>query len=289
MFPPVFGIDIGNSGAKLARLHLDTKEITAVARIDWDLASGSPAHLHPSNNAWLKNISRYIQVQTVSPESELTWVLSSVRGDAGAAFMDWAREEHEWTVLQPTHETLPLQIDVEFPERVGIDRLLAAYAASLEVHHRPIVVIQAGSAVTMDLVTHSVPEVDNRLAAKDSFRGGAILPGVPMMLRLLGRAADQLPELESDDLVQLPSLPGRNTQEAMQCGVTGALVGGAAFLLDKYREQYGRQVPAVVSGGDGPQLLPLLEGPTIECEQLVLRGLLQFAISAVPRHYGTTR
>lgn len=280
MCSPVFGIDIGNSGAKLARLHLDTREITAVTRIDWDLASGSPAHLHPSNNAWLQNISRYIQEHVVSPDSDITWVLSSVRGDAGNAFSEWARQERKWTVLQPTHKTLPLRVDVQYPERVGIDRLLAAYAASLEVSQRPIVVVQAGSAVTMDLVTTVKAGGGSPVVAEDSFCGGAILPGVPMMLRLLGRAADQLPELEADDLIQLPELPGRNTQEAMQCGATGALIGGASFLLAKYRDQYGPQVPAVVSGGDGPQLLSLLDGPTIECDQLVLRGLLQFAINA---------
>ncbi|GAB5406668.1 MAG: hypothetical protein Aurels2KO_48990 [Aureliella sp.] len=274
LYPPLIGIDIGNSGVKLARLLPEQKRIDSISRINWDLSSdpssGEHAGLHPTRDTWLQSVAEYLSASFGQLPSELTWVLSSVHADAGAALCNWAAEK-EWPVLRPTHKTLQIEVDVQYPERVGVDRLLAAYAASLSVTRRPMVVIQAGSAVTIDLVT----EAKGNGA---SFQGGAILPGVPMILRLLGRAADQLPELEADDLIHAPNLPGKNTQQAMLCGATGALIGGATYLLDSYRQRFGQQVPAVVSGGDGPQLLPYLPKPTIEREQLVLHGLMQFAI-----------
>ncbi len=287
MFPPLIGIDIGNSGVKLARLLPERGRVDSISRIDWELATNSrppelnrvsPDTLHPKNPAWLGLVDEYVSKQFAALPRQLTWVLSSVRSDAGSAFCTRA-VERGWHVLQPTFQSIPMQINVQFPGRVGIDRLLAAYAASLAVSARPIVVLQAGSAVTIDLVTDR-----GGSSASAVYQGGAILPGVPMMLRKLGRAADQLPELEADDLVQLPELPGKNTQQAMQCGATGALVGGARYLLSRYREQFGMQVPAVVSGGDGPQLMPFLPEPTIELEQLVLHGLMQFAINHFTVH-----
>ena len=156
------------------------------------------------------------------------------------------------------------------PEKVGLDRLLAASAAARRIDARPLVVVQAGSAVTVDLLT-------NR-EGTDTFEGGAILPGVPMMLRLLGRAAERLPQLEAQDFRDLPELPGKNTTEAMQCGVTAATAGGLELLTRRYRQAYP-DASVVVSGGDGPHLFHLLEDPKIELPHLVLHGLLDLALA----------
>ncbi len=285
LFPPLVGIDIGNSGVKLARLLPSQKSLDSISRINWDLSTDdslldadSPRRsgLLPSSDGWLDSVEEYLANTFGQVPPGLTWVLSSVRADAGAAFCKLAAA-NKWQVLRPTHESIAMEMNVQYPERVGVDRLLAAYAASLASSARPMVVVQAGSAVTVDLVTDAATVSENA-GCLACFQGGAILPGVPMILRLLGRAADQLPELEADDLILAPDLPGKNTQEAMQCGATGALVGGAVYLLDRYRDRYGKQVAAVVSGGDGPQLLPYLSEPTIELQQLVLHGLMHFAI-----------
>ena len=94
-----------------------------------------------------------------------------------------------------------------------------------------------------------------------------------MVLRLLGQAADLLPELEARELVELPPLPGRNTEAAMLAGVASGLVGGVQHLVQRYRQQHAQSLPIVISGGDGPLLLPHLPPPVYEIPQLVLEGL----------------
>src|SRR6266699_372135 len=55
-----------------------------------------------------------------------TWAIASVNPQRSESFTAWLREQGAitWTVKSPEH--LPLQVDVEYPERVGIDRLLNA-------------------------------------------------------------------------------------------------------------------------------------------------------------------
>ena len=144
----------------------------------------------------------------------------------------------------------------------------------------PLIVIQAGSAVTVDLVTWQGEQA--------CFEGGAIVPGVPMMLRLLGTAADMLPMLNVDDLIgnelsELPELPGRNTEQAMRCGAASALVGGVMHLVSRYRTLYASSesghLPVILSGGDGPRLAPFISEPLVVEPDLVQRGLLALAIA----------
>ena len=135
-----------------------------------------------------------------------------------------------------------------------------------------ILVIQAGSAVTVDQVTlqRGAPE---RLR----FEGGAIVPGIPMMLRLMGRSADLLPEIAADNLVDMPVLPGKDTRQAMLCGAASALVGGTLHLVSRYRKALGKEVPVILSGGDGPRLAASIEPPILVKEDLVLHGLANVA------------
>ena len=73
------------------------------------------------------------------------------------------------------HADLPLAVALDEPHRVGIDRLAAAAAASLvKPAGRPAVVVDCGTAVTVDM-----------LAADGRFLGGAILPGPSLMARAL--------------------------------------------------------------------------------------------------------
>ncbi|MCA9181246.1 MAG: type III pantothenate kinase, partial [Planctomycetales bacterium] len=137
-------------------------------------------------------------------------------------------------------------------------------------------VIQAGSAVTVDLVTAPTGE-PRQPASLGSFEGGAILPGVPMMLRLLGKGADLLPEIDAAELLGLPPLPGKNTESAMICGAASALVGGVLHLVERYRQQYGQAIPIIISGGDGMRLRSYVPAPLIVKDHLVHRGLLRLA------------
>lgn len=293
-----FGVDIGNSGLRVAALDVSQSALGHMLRINWRPASAEfvrrcdqqTSRYLPDDTQWTLRLSEFLERQAVAPTTTDTrWLISSVRRDALEVLQRYLRTEtgHQVTVVD--HSQLPLAIAVEAPERVGIDRLLAALAATEITTARPAIVVQAGSAVTVDLLSSAPATLSSSAAtaltvAKRSpqqllgtFEGGAIIPGVPMMLRLLGTGADLLPQIDADDLLELPRLPGKNTEQAMVCGTASALVGGVTHLISRYRAAFGADVPVILSGGDGMRLAQYISAPLIDRPHLVHHGLLKLA------------
>lgn len=267
-------VDIGNSGLRAVCAPLDSAaELPPPIRIQWNAAASQTkfgsTQFAPDQQEWTERLT-----ELLSPSELTQWWISSVHRPATKVLVDFLSHQKncEWELVD--YARIAISIDVEFPERVGIDRILAAYAACHFSLTRPLLVIQAGSAVTVDLVdvANSMQRATGSKNA-DCFRGGAILPGVPMMLRLLSSAADMLPSVEPNELADLPPLPGRNSQAAMLAGVASSLIGGVQHLVGRYRQKFSAEIPIVLSGGDGPLLAPHLNGSIQEVDHLVLQGL----------------
>jgi type III pantothenate kinase len=276
------GVDIGNSGLRIAELDLANQKLLTSTRISWrheikldastipsesktEVESPEPAtRFYPHSQEWLGQIEHYLSKESI--QGPCDWLIGSVRRDAENILEQFVTSRTRDSLRRISLHDLSLKVDVLQPEQVGIDRLLAASAAAGLFRERPLIVMQVGSAMTVDIV--SKPNV---------FRGGAILPGVPMMLRLLGQAADLLPQIEAEELIELPALPGRDTEQAMRCGTASALVGGAQHLVNRYRNLYGTESLVVISGGDGMRLSQHIEPPIKVVPHLVLQGLIPIA------------
>lgn len=259
-------MDIGNSGMRVIPIGADNTVLDEPLRINWPAAGSDQAGNH--SPTWLTQLDRI-----VAETRSARWWISSVNRpvtDQLASYL--TRQNCEFTLID--YKLLPIEVQVDFPERVGIDRLLAALAAANHTSAEKFVVIQAGSAVTVDLVARHRSAQAQPSSDRLCFLGGAILPGVPMMLRLLGRAADMLPELDASDLVNMPDLPGKNTETAMIAGCSSCLVGGVQHLLHRYQAKANVQ-SIIVSGGDGPLLAPHLETPVTVVPHLVLQGIAE--------------
>ncbi|MDR0706145.1 MAG: type III pantothenate kinase [Planctomycetaceae bacterium] len=156
-----------------------------------------------------------------------------------------------------SYKDIPIPIDVEFPEKVGLDRLLSVYAAScwrtfnalhlgFEKETR-ILVVDAGSAVTVDL-----------LAGEGYFAGGAILPGLNAMAESLAKISPQLPRIPTDD-ISFAVYPGKNTEEALAAGIYWGAVGAIRQfhqLVQTTLQDAGlpSRVPIFLVGGDAKHL-----------------------------------
>src|SRR5262249_55906507 len=104
-----------------------------------------------------------------------TWVLASVRPSRCERLRDWLQAQGNTVVLLERAEQLPLTTRVVAPHRVGIDRLLDAVAAKRRLPAgRPAVLVDAGSAVTVDWLDET-----------HTFCGGAIFPGLHLMAQSL--------------------------------------------------------------------------------------------------------
>lgn len=133
---------------------------------------------------------------------------------------------------------IPMQTALDDESTVGQDRLLAALGAFSRAK-QACVVIDAGTAITVDFVDGT-----------GVFQGGAIGPGLNMMLRALNEQTAALPRLEYQPPDAARGPLGKDTSHAMTLGVRAALLGMARLLIDTYADAYGAYPQVVATGGD---------------------------------------
>ncbi|MBN2583091.1 MAG: type III pantothenate kinase [Planctomycetes bacterium] len=154
---------------------------------------------------------------------------------------------------------IPMPIDVERPERVGIDRLLAALAAWRTVRGS-VIVVDVGTATTVDAV-----DGDGR------FLGGAILPGPSLGAWALHEKTAALPQVALDGLVEAV---GRNTEKAIRSGLLFGAAGAVERLVAEQKKFLGGAARVVGTGGGLGALAPLITCVDEVRDALVLEGLV---------------
>lgn len=155
---------------------------------------------------------------------------------------------------------IPLEHSLGEAHTTGQDRLLAALGA-YDTLHQACVVVDAGTAITVDFVDGA-----------GVFHGGAIAPGAQMMLDALTQRTAALPALtaaapEHNDPY------GKTTADAMRTGVLAAAKGVVRVMLDRYAESYGAYPAVVATGGDAELLFTGDEFVEKIVPHLVLRGV----------------
>jgi type III pantothenate kinase len=194
-------------------------------------------------------------------EACLCWRIGSVNRPAASRLIDWLRDhrtDDEISLL--TSGDLPLTIRLPRPDMVGVDRLLDALAANrLRTPGRKAVVVDVGSAITVDLVD-----------AEGAFCGGAILPGIAMAARALHEFTDLLPLIEMAELHEPPPAPGTDTVAAMRAGLFWGAVGAVRQLVEKLAEG---DADIFLTGGAGPVVARLLDTSARYVPHLTLAGI----------------
>lgn len=146
-----------------------------------------------------------------------------------------------WDISNP----IPISNPYESPESLGTDRLLSACAAKVLVPGRPVIIVDAGTAITVDVVN-----------ANGEFEGGAIAPGLGPLGRELARAGRQLVNV---DLEFRSSFPGRDTDACINLGLHAAFDGALRVLVESARERFA-DADLLVTGGDGERAMSALRG-----------------------------
>jgi pantothenate kinase type III len=160
----------------------------------------------------------------------LTWWIASVNRPAATRLIDWLHEHRptEQVVLLACGD-LPLEVRLERPDMVGIDRLVDAVAVNrLRERTRPAVIVDVGTAITVDLVS-----------ADGAFLGGSILPGIQMAARALHHFTDLLPLVNISNLSSPPPALGTSTESAMRAGLFWGAVGAIRQLIEQLSQIAG--------------------------------------------------
>ena len=163
-----------------------------------------------------------------------------------------------------TYKDIPLPIRVEEPARVGIDRLLAAVAANqLRAPDRAAIVVDLGTAITVDLVE-----------ADGAFAGGAILPGVGMAGRALAEQTDALPHVVLEHSETPPSPLGKSTNAAIEAGLYWGAVGAVGELVAQLSANLPTQPDIFITGGAARSVSASIDQPRVQyVPHLVLAGI----------------
>ncbi len=117
-------------------------------------------------------------------------------------------------IIDPARDCI-IENRLATPQTTGTDRLLSAFAAHAFFPEENLVVMQAGTALTVDGVS-----------AQGVFQGGYILPGPQMWLDSLTSAA-QLPYFPPEDMDWRQTAPGDSTRTAILHGAVNGLAGAA--------------------------------------------------------------
>jgi len=174
------------------------------------------------------------------PSEPHHWVIVSVAPAKTETLTSWLTKERpndKATVI--TNDDIPTKSSVKNRAGVGTDRLLAAYAANQLNQDQASVIVDAGTAVTIDYVNE-----------QGTFCGGMIFPGISSNLKSLAVNTAMLPDL-ADIRIQPVTHDiriGDDTPSAILYGVSQSQAWAIIGITEKMAKQNNAQV--FVTGGD---------------------------------------
>ena len=241
---PLLVADVGNSLCKLAVYRHPTQEDEAPETYRFNLMSHDPNELYA-----VHRLLQTLQLPRGWPIHAIS-VQDHVRDRLESLLRSWGLR----LVMVPKR---PLAISYELYryEELGIDRAAMAEAAVALFPERNLLVVSAGTAVTIEVIT-----ADHR------YQGGYILPGLQTKLTSLHLRTARLPQIRLAEINPLEIVEaeflGHDTRSAMLRGVlreTELAVRGLEGALEKRLGVKGWHL--ICTGGDGEFLSKLLDAP----------------------------
>ena len=166
--------------------------------------------------------------------------------------------------FRPGFTPVPLRNAYATPHTLGADRLAAAVGAAGQYPNQNLLIIDAGTALKLDLVT-----------ADGTYHGGSIAPGLRMRLLALHTFTGRLPLVELPPATESVQLIGNSTASSLLSGVVGGTAAEVRGRVAEYQQRYP-DLRVVLTGGDAPYLaaaLTPLAGRIFAVPELVLLGL----------------
>lgn len=268
----LIAVDVGNSRVKLGRFAaVDGDCVSKAAAGTLPIAapslpepvatlSGTPEEIADGRLAdWL--------AESADPAIPTRAVIASVSQPVAAAVAALLGEHSiEWL----HGPTAPIELRVDEPERIGVDRVMAAVAANRLRHAgKPAIVVDVGTAITVDLIS-----------ADGALEGGAILPGPGLAARALAERTDALPEVRFGDLDASPDAVGRSTEPAIRAGLYWGAVGAIRELIARQRDRLTVAPQVFLTGGAAPSIARLIGGPDLTVRYLPHLTLSGIAVAA---------
>lgn len=156
------------------------------------------------------------------------------------------------------NHTTPIPIHNEYktPETLGKDRLAGVIGAWALYPNQPLLVIDAGTAITFDLLTD------------DTYLGGNISPGLQMRFTALNEQTRNLPLVEQEPT----HFWGTTTEEAIRSGVQNSVLMEIESYINKVKTLFS-DAKTIITGGDADFFASYTKNLIFVHPNLVLSGL----------------
>ena len=216
-----------------------------------------------ATNRFVRRDSRLLErfISTYKPE---TAIVCSTASSAASQRIEQLAEQRCNRVIHLTHKTpMPIRLGYRTPHTLGRDRIATAVGAWTIAQRldnaSDVLVIDAGTAITYDLVT-----------ADGCFVGGNISPGLHLRFKALHEHTGLLPLVEADG--DAPVV-GYDTETAIRSGVLLGMLGEIhSYIADLKLSHPNLMV--FMTGGDGKRLhTRLCDESIIFNEHLAAEGL----------------
>ncbi len=164
------------------------------------------------------------------------------------------------------YSKLPIEINYYSPQTLGCDRIASAVGAQYLFPSEDLLIIDAGSCITYDLLI------------KNSFEGGLISPGFKMRLRAMHEMTGQLPDLTEQSDQYTWELIGKSTASCMISGARNGLKNEMNGIISQLKEKYAA-LRILMTGGDAVLFENNLKDSIFVRSNLIPLGLNQILIN----------
>lgn len=152
---------------------------------------------------------------------------------------------------------IPIENHYHTKESLGLDRLALAVGANLLFPNENVLVIDAGTCLTFDLLFNC------------AYIGGNISPGLQMRFKALSQQTYNLPLIKPQEI---STIVGRDTVESISSGVINGMSAEIDGVVQRYIEEYG-PIKVVLTGGDSRYFDNDLKSPIFVDPDLLAKGL----------------
>ena len=162
------------------------------------------------------------------------------------------------TVYLSEKTNVPITLKYKTPNTLGKDRLAGVVAAAVLYPNKNVLVIDAGSCITMDYIDK------NKV-----YFGGRISPGIEMRYNSLKKFTKNLPKLTINTSF---NLIGNDTNSSIVSGVQSGILAEVDTIITDLRKE-NESLFVVVTGGDTIFFENALKNSIFADPFLVMKGL----------------
>lgn len=241
-------------------------------RLKWGLAddhqiraSGALASTQIDAKSLQQQLTPVLSAAAASPGLNEVWVSNVGAEDRVQFVLKWLAEQFSFRAqLIDVASPVPgFHNNYATVATLGVDRWVAAIGARHKIAQGDLIIIDAGTAVTIDW-----------LSAENSFEGGVILPGAGLMHQALLGGTSGI----DAEITAVGQIIGKTTSECVNSGIGFGTGGAVERIVKEMTETIKRPARLILTGGGADLIRQVTSLDALFEADLVLYGLYQLSL-----------